>query len=88
MGNQTSQNLDTPEGVEGRLSIGIRRIPAELQHSTKLELRKTSSNLNGFRQSFHTRVTPRTPDKPGSAPALRTSPLSLLYKERTWEHYR
>jgi hypothetical protein len=49
--------------------------------------RKTLSIPNGFRQSFRARATPRTPDKPGSPPALRTSPLSLLYKEWTWEHY-
>jgi hypothetical protein len=36
----TSQNLDTPEGLESRLSIRIHRILAELPHSTKLELEK------------------------------------------------
>jgi hypothetical protein len=40
MGIPTSQNPNTPEGLEGRLSIGIHRIPAELLHSTELELRK------------------------------------------------
>jgi hypothetical protein len=49
---------------------------------------KTLSNPNRFRQSFHARAIPRTPDKQGSPPALRTFPLSLLYKEWTWEHYR
>jgi hypothetical protein len=39
----TSQDPDTLEGLEGlesRLSIGIRRISAKLSHSTELELRK------------------------------------------------
>jgi hypothetical protein len=40
MGIPTSQNLDTPEGLEGRLSVGIRRIPAELPHLTEPELGK------------------------------------------------
>jgi hypothetical protein len=40
MGISTSRNPDTPEGLDSRLSIGIRRIPVELSHSTKLELRK------------------------------------------------
>jgi hypothetical protein len=31
---------------------------------------------------------PRTPDMTENPPALRTSPISLLYKEWTWEHYR
>jgi hypothetical protein len=33
----TSQEPDTPKGLESRLSVGIRRIPAELRHSTELE---------------------------------------------------
>jgi hypothetical protein len=40
MGIPTSQDLDTTEGLESLLSVGIRRIPAELLHSTELELRK------------------------------------------------
>jgi hypothetical protein len=36
----TSQNPDKPEGFESRFSVRIRRIPAELQHSTELELGK------------------------------------------------
>jgi hypothetical protein len=39
MGIPTSQNPDTPEGLEQRLSVRIHRIPAELPHSSKLELR-------------------------------------------------
>jgi hypothetical protein len=40
VGIPTSQNPDTPEGLEGWLSVGIHRIPVELPHSTKLELKK------------------------------------------------
>jgi hypothetical protein len=44
---------------------------------------KTPLNPNRFQQSFRARATPRTPDKPGSPPTLRTSPLSLsLYSTR------
>jgi hypothetical protein len=38
MGIPTSRNPDTPEGLEGRLSVGIRRIPVELPHSTEPKL--------------------------------------------------
>jgi hypothetical protein len=40
MGILTSRELDTLEGLESRLFVGIHRIPIELPHSTKLELRK------------------------------------------------
>jgi hypothetical protein len=40
MGIPTSWDPNTPEGLESRLSVRIRRIPAELPHSTELELRK------------------------------------------------
>jgi hypothetical protein len=40
MGILTSQNPDTPEGLESQLSIGIHRIPVELLLSTELELEK------------------------------------------------
>jgi hypothetical protein len=36
----TSLNPDTPEGLEGRLSVRIHRILTELPHSTELELKK------------------------------------------------
>jgi hypothetical protein len=39
-GIPTSQDPDTPEGIESWLSIGIHRILAKLPHSTELELRK------------------------------------------------
>jgi hypothetical protein len=40
MGIPTSWNLDTPEGLEGRLSVEICRILAKLPHSTEPELKK------------------------------------------------
>jgi hypothetical protein len=40
VGILTSRDPDTPEGLESRLSIRIRRILVELQHSTELELKK------------------------------------------------
>jgi hypothetical protein len=40
VGIPTSQSSDTPEGLESQLSVRIRRIPAELPHSTELELGK------------------------------------------------
>jgi hypothetical protein len=49
---------------------------------------KTLSNPNGFWQSFCARASSSTPDKLGSPLPLRTSPLSLLYNEWSWEHYR
>jgi hypothetical protein len=39
MGIPASQNPDTPEGLEQRLSVGIQRIQAEPPHSSKLEPR-------------------------------------------------
>jgi hypothetical protein len=40
MGIPTSWDPDTPEGLKSWLSVGLRRIPAELLHSIELELRK------------------------------------------------
>jgi hypothetical protein len=85
--SQKSRDPDTPDWLESWLSVWIHRIPVELLHLTDLELKRLS-NPNRFRQSFRARAIPRTPDKQGSPPALRTFPLSLLYKEWTWEHYR
>jgi hypothetical protein len=39
-GIPTTQNPDTPEGLESQLSVRIHRILAELLHSTELEVRK------------------------------------------------
>jgi hypothetical protein len=58
----------------------------ELQNSSRApaldrtRAQKTLSNPNGFRQSFRAQATPRTPNKPGSPLALRTSPLSTLQR--------
>jgi hypothetical protein len=41
MGIPTSWNLDTPEGLKQRLSVGIHRILVELPHSSKLEPRNS-----------------------------------------------
>jgi hypothetical protein len=40
MGIPTSQNPNTPEGLESRLSVTIHRILVELPHSTEPELKK------------------------------------------------
>jgi hypothetical protein len=40
VGILTSCNPDTPEGLESRLAVGIRRILAELSHSTKPKIGK------------------------------------------------
>jgi hypothetical protein len=40
MGFSTSWDTNTSERLESRLSVGIRRISAELPHLTELELRK------------------------------------------------
>jgi hypothetical protein len=40
MGIPTSQNPDTSERLKSQLSVKIRRIPAELPHSTQPEIGK------------------------------------------------
>jgi hypothetical protein len=47
MGIPTSQNPNTPEGLESRLSVRIRIIPSELPHSTELELGKLHRSRTG-----------------------------------------
>jgi hypothetical protein len=76
VGIPTSRNPDTLEGLESQLSIGIHRILAELLHSTEPELKKLCWTWMDS-QSFRARATLRTPDKPGSPPALKTLSLSL-----------
>jgi hypothetical protein len=39
-GIPTSQNPDTPKGLESQFSVETRRIPAELPHKTELEHEK------------------------------------------------
>jgi hypothetical protein len=48
----TSQNPDTPEELESRLSVRIHRIPVELLHLTKLELRKLYRTQTDFGRAF------------------------------------
>jgi hypothetical protein len=77
-----SQNPDTLEGLENRLSVGIHRIQNFGRASAldRTRAQKTPTNPNGLWQSFHAQATLRTPDKPGSPPTLKSTPLSLLYK--------
>jgi hypothetical protein len=79
VGLPTSRNPDTPEGLESRL-YGNSQNSDRASALDRIRAWKTLSNSNGFWQSFHAQATLRTPDKPGSPPALRTLPLSLLYK--------
>jgi hypothetical protein len=65
----------TRESVLYQNSQNSSRAPA----LDRTRAQKTPSNPKGFWQSFCARATLRTPNKPGSPPALRTSPLSLLY---------
>jgi hypothetical protein len=80
VGILTSQNPDTPEELEGQLSIRIHRIPAELPHSTELEIGKPHQSLMDSGRAS-------TPELirglPTSWEVLRPSEprLSLLYKE-------
>jgi hypothetical protein len=79
MGIPTSQNPDTLEGLESRLYRNLQNSDrASALDRTRVQ--KNLSNSNRFRQSFRARATPRTLDKLGSPPTLRTSHLSLLYK--------
>jgi hypothetical protein len=48
----TSQNPNTPEELESRLSVRIRRILVELPHLTKLELRKLYRTQTDFGRAF------------------------------------
>jgi hypothetical protein len=45
MSTPTSQNPDTLEGLESRLPVGIRRIPADLLQSTEREVGKLHRTL-------------------------------------------
>jgi hypothetical protein len=51
-GIPTSQNPDTPEVLESRLSIRIHRILTELPHLTELELRKLCRTLMDSGRAF------------------------------------
>jgi hypothetical protein len=82
MGILTSQNPDTPEGLESRLSIGIRKISTELPHSTKQELRKLCRTRMDFGRSSALELLRGLPT---SREVLQPSGphLSLLYKNES-----
>jgi hypothetical protein len=89
-GIPTSQNPDTPEGLESRLYIKIHRILAELSNLIELELGKLCrSQMDSGRAStlelLQGLPTSREVFRP-SEPRLSLS-LSTL-QEWTWEHYR
>jgi hypothetical protein len=87
-GIPTSQNPDTPEGLESRLSVGIHRIPAELLHLTVLELEKPHrTQMDSCRASALELLWGLLTSGEVLRPSKPTS-LSLLYKDWTWEHYR
>jgi hypothetical protein len=65
----------SPMILEQRLFVRICRIPVELLHSSKLELRNPVGP-KGFRQSFCAQAMRTAPDRPGCPPALKASPLS------------
>jgi hypothetical protein len=80
MGILTGQDPDTLEGLDSRLCVGIRRILAELRHSTELELRKLCrTRMDSGRAS----VLELLQGLPTSRELLQPSEplLSLLYKE-------
>jgi hypothetical protein len=52
VGIPTSLDPNTLEGLESRLSVEIHRIPAELPHSTELELRKLCRTQTDSSRSF------------------------------------
>jgi hypothetical protein len=77
----TSQDSNTPEGLESQFSVGIHRIPVELPHSTKLELRKLyrTQTDSGTASALELLWGP-----PTSQEAPRPSELRLpLYSTRT-----
>jgi hypothetical protein len=52
VGILTSQNPDTLEGLENRLSVGIHIISAELSHSTEPQLGKLHRTQMDFGRAF------------------------------------
>jgi hypothetical protein len=81
MGILTSQNPDTPEKLESRLSVRICSIPTELPHSTNLELGKLCrTQMDSGRASTlkQLRGLPTSWEVMPSEPHLS---LSLLYKD-------
>jgi hypothetical protein len=81
VGIPISQDPDTLVGLESWLSVGILRILAEVPHSTELELGKLHRIRTDSGRVFMLELLRGLPTKLGSHPALKTLPLSLLYKE-------
>jgi hypothetical protein len=71
---------DTPEGLDSRLSVRIHRIPAELPHSTELELGKLCRTRTDSGRASALKLLRGLPT---SRELLQPSEplLSLLYKE-------
>jgi hypothetical protein len=78
VGIPISQDPDTLVGLESWLSV---RILAEVPHSTELELGKLHRIRTDSGRVFMLELLRGLPTKLGSHPALKTLPLSLLYKE-------
>jgi hypothetical protein len=88
MGIPTSRDLDTLEGLESRLFVGIHRIPAELPHLTELELRKLRRTRMDFDRASVLELlrglpTSREVLRP-SDPRLSLSTLQRLNLEAPW----
>jgi hypothetical protein len=80
VGIPTSQNPDTPKGLKSRLSVRIHRIPAELPHSTELELRKLRQTRMDYGRAF---VLELLRGLPTSREVLRPSkPCLSLYSTK------
>jgi hypothetical protein len=79
VGILTSQNLDTTDGLESWLSVRIHRIPAELPHSTKLELKKLRRTRIDSGRTFTLKLLRGLPTSQGvlrpSEPCLSLSTL-------------
>jgi hypothetical protein len=74
-------NPDTPEGLGSWPSVGIHRIPAELSHSTELEIKNSiepEQILVELPRSSYSKDSRQA--RKSSSPQNLTSPLSLLYK--------
>jgi hypothetical protein len=87
VGIPTSQNPNTPEGLEDRLSVRIHRILAVLPHSTEPELGKLHRNRT---DSDRASTLELLQGLPTSQEVLRLSEphLSLsALQEWTWEHH-
>jgi hypothetical protein len=88
VGIPTSQNPDTPEGLESQLSVRIHRIPSEFLHLTELEFGKLLWTQMDFGRASTLELL-RGP--PTSWEVLRPSEPRLspsTLQQWTWQHYR